>query len=173
MMLINHICLLLEKKLQIFLTRVQIPFSFLTIMFAAKTVHADNGWCSHTGMSFHIYCQFHSVNSWHSTQTAFPVMMFLWSWKFRPKTTMEVKCSWKVGHKSSLQVVSCISNTAPTRPKEQQCARMVPSEDFLVWILEPLKGETSQTRIFLHTSKRAEKVFGGGANAHADRIHLY
>lgn len=29
----------------------------------------------------------------------------------------------------------------------------------LVWTLEPpLKGETSQTRFFLHTSKRAEKV---------------
>lgn len=47
-------------------------FSFLTIIccyVAAKTVHADNGWCSHTGMSFHIhslpisFCQQLNANS--------------------------------------------------------------------------------------------------------------
>lgn len=63
-MLIDHICLLLEKKLQIFLTRVQIPFSFLTIMLLLKQFTLTMDDVLTLGCLFiFIHCQFPSVNS--------------------------------------------------------------------------------------------------------------
>lgn len=161
-MLFNHICLLLEKKLQIFLTRVQIPFSFLTIMFAAKTVRADNGWCSHTGMSFHIY----------SLPISFCQQLTLNANSFSCDVSLIVEIQAKNKDGGQMQLESW-TNWTQVQPTGRFTNGAEWRRSSLVWTLEPpLKGETSQTRIFFTHFKTCWKG-GGGVNAHADRIHLY